>query len=103
MLIDQRFLSPHPRTLLWWQQREQCRQCAHYVRVPTSAKSNGGDAEHCLLGHNHGGSTAWTPSSACIDMRDAGSACGPDGRLFMPLEARETYLDARGTSGCRAG
>lgn len=37
-----------------------------------------------LRGHNHGASTATVPSAACIDMRDEGHLCGPDGLLFEP-------------------
>ena len=84
MPLDQRFLSPHPRTLLWWQQRFECRQCAHYALVETGSREhyNSGTAEHCLLNHRQGASTAPVHSGACIDMRDPGQACGPEGRLF---------------------
>ena len=81
LLLDTRFLQPHPRTLLWWQQREQCRRCVHYRRVDTCARATGqGLAEHCAMGRDCGAMQSET--AACIHMRDAGSRCGPEGWLF---------------------
>ena len=39
--LDERFLRPHPRTVLWWAQRETCRTCAHY-RQERSGESRSG-------------------------------------------------------------
>lgn len=73
--LDERFLRPHSRTVLWWAQRETCRTCAHY-RPELGA--GGETLERCAHGRNSGG----RDGSACIEMRDPGAACGPDGLLY---------------------
>lgn len=67
-MID--FTKPHPRTVAWWTERELCLRCAHLRRQP-------------------GKSTWWcsvVPAAngrkTCIDAREPGHRCGPEGRLF---------------------
>jgi len=84
MEIDTRFLSVHPRTALWWQQREQCRSCKHHSYAPDFMCKKGGTrvgGEKCaVIGSAQGPTT-------CISARDEGFACGPDANLFEPKEA----------------
>lgn len=85
-LLDERFLRPHPRTALWWQQREQCRACAHCVEVVLDAGRDGASmSQRCARGTSYGPgrrSRVLNDSAACIHMRDEGMPCGPEGRLF---------------------
>jgi rRNA maturation protein Nop10 len=83
--LDERFLHLHPRTALWWQQREQCRACAHLSLRESSPKCGG---------HQ---STLWTCLAAsdgrhhsAIEMRDPGSPCGPDATLFHPASPQQS-------------
>lgn len=71
-ITDARFLIPHPRTLLWWEQRRECLRCANCVRV------DGGGAMSCLRMPAAGDRT-------CLSARD--SICGPEARLFAATEA----------------
>ena len=78
MMLDTRFLRVHPRTLLWWAQRETCRTCAHYRQERGGERSSGMSMmDHCAAGRCASGRL-----SACIDMRDEGQACGPEAYLF---------------------
>jgi hypothetical protein len=78
--IDTRFLTVHPRTLLWWRQREQCATCAHLVETPENVRSKSGGGMQC------GVVRAYSPSglASCISARDEGQACGPDAVLWEP-------------------
>ena len=73
------FLVVHPRTALWWEQREVCRRCVNQAETPLTRKANNGVAG--------GGMTcsAAAHTDSCISARDAGAACGPDARLFKAL------------------
>jgi len=71
--IDQRFLSVHPRTALWWEQRAQCEACAHMQRR--------GSAMNCFAVGGDGNDG----DSSCITARDKGGRCGPDALLFQPI------------------
>lgn len=77
-LIDPRFLEVHPRTRLWWQQREQCAKCTHLVRRP------GRTEWQCKAGNKPRDvrSVRWYRS--CHDAREEGSQCGPNAVLFSP-------------------
>ena len=81
MMLDTRFLRVHPRTRLWWAQRETCRTCAHYRREVSPARDGPGSVEHCAAGRGPAGQTA-----ACIEMRDDGQACGTEAALFFLAE-----------------
>ena len=81
MALDTRYLRPHPRTMLWWAQRETCRNCAHYRLESSAAAQGSGTVEHCMAGRCWSGRTA-----ACIDMRDQGQACGTEAALFVPAD-----------------
>lgn len=90
-LLDERFLTVHPRTALWWAEREQCRQCKHHSYVPhvglgTSKRDGGGGTgcgERCALAPSNG--KTLSPGSSCIQARE--ERCGPEARLFEPRKA----------------
>lgn len=92
-LLDTRFLNVHPATSQWWQQREKCRQCRHYLapQTPAVVRARGDyTAERCAL------ALIKTPTrtlyEACIDARGTAEqrgdsvdgVCGPDALLFQP-------------------
>lgn len=78
---DTRFLSVHPRTLLWWREREQCRRCVHYrERSAAGQRHQRTPLQYCVA-LTKGRRYPW----ACIEMRDEGAPCGPLGRLFEPI------------------
>lgn len=84
MLVDERFLTVHPRTALWWEQRETCRQCAHYVAVaskhPRGTRSTGGQ-ESCRA------RACPTHQPSCMESREEGpNHCGPEARWFVPAQ-----------------
>lgn len=66
------FRTVHPRTALWWQQRETCRSCKHLSRRV------GNSAWVCSLAHGR------VPGGllCCIDARDPAGVCGPGASLF---------------------
>jgi len=82
MEIDTRFLTIHPRTALWFKEREQCRACLHHSLIPPDGEHRG-HGERCAKGSRRWND--WT----CIGMRDEGSRCGPDAKLFTPKEKPE--------------
>lgn len=73
--LDQRFLRIHPRTALWFEQRETCERCANCIVMPPLAGRNSGNGGmRCALNK---------PEPYCIDMREVGdSTCGPEARFF---------------------
>lgn len=79
--LDERFLRPHPRTLLWWAQRERCRTCGHYRLESSAAAQGAGTLEHCMAGRRG------IYAAPCIDMRDEGRQCGPDAALYVEVAA----------------
>jgi hypothetical protein len=72
--FDQRFLTLHPRTALWWQQREQCRRCEHHLETQFAGKAGG--QESCAV------SVDGSRLLPCIDAREEGGVCGPRARFF---------------------
>jgi hypothetical protein len=83
-ILDERFLSVHPRTALWWTQRGTCQRCAHCVTVPmrksVATREGGvniGGGMNCAA-VDYGG---FHRRAACIDARDRGE-CGPEAKLF---------------------
>ena len=79
MQIDGRFLTPHPATALWWQQREQCARCAHVL----NQLENFPRAMPVMRCKVTPVSVGRQPHAYCIDARAEGSACGPDAKLFQ--------------------
>jgi hypothetical protein len=75
VLLDRRFLVLHPRTALWWKEREVCAVCVFVVRD--------GHAWRCDA--VAGGSSK--EGAGCMRARDEGQACGPDALLFKPAPA----------------
>jgi len=83
MKLDTRFLTVHPRTVLWWEQREKCDQCQHCVRTPTKTTKGNRVATHP---HRCGITPAGGPTGIayCIDAREPTGDCGPKAKLFQP-------------------
>lgn len=94
-IIDETFLTVHPRTALWWQEREQCAICKH---------------SHSEGDLTHGRRTSKTPvtdpgmrcsgtivqthgrgrriDAFCIDAREEGQRCGPNATLFISIHRK---------------
>jgi hypothetical protein len=91
--IDTRFLTLHPRTAVWWEQREQCMRCAHMTeRGDTSNGLRKPGSEtggmRCLkverkIGSDFAGRHI---QIYCIDAREEGGKCGPAGLLFKEMK-----------------
>lgn len=81
------FTKPHPRTVLWFKERETCKQCRNCVVNPItegSAGRNKGGGWHCIKTRNN--KSGPNPHQACIAAREPGMPCGPDAKLFQPKE-----------------
>ncbi len=78
--LDERFLSPHPDTIVWWGQRAQCRACAHHTTTVGAI-----EAERCLLQPNPQGKGGprGVEMGYCIDARRGTGVCGPHAALFV--------------------
>lgn len=93
--LDTRYLTVHPVTSQWWQQRDKCRQCVHYLapEKPAVVRARGDyTAERCRVAVIS--VTTRTLYEACIDARGTAEqrgdtvdgVCGPDALLFQPKE-----------------
>lgn len=84
--INDRFLSVHPATLLWWEQREQCRTCSHMIYNPLSmpVKEMRCYAAPCKLAPSP--PRGRHVQAYCIDARLPGGCCGPEATLYEPLD-----------------
>lgn len=79
MQIDERFLSVHPATLDWWDQREKCESCRHLNL------REGRDGEGIMLCTRvivDRRSTRDIRGMYCIDARSPDGACGPWASLW---------------------
>lgn len=83
MKLDTQFLTVHPRTALWWEQRKTCDQCEHCDRRPTKASGGGRIVTNP---HRCGITPAGGPTGLayCIDAREPDGECGPHAKLFQP-------------------
>jgi hypothetical protein len=82
--LDERFLTVHPRTVLWWKQRKQCAKCRHQLAQPSTRTTKGhlaGGGLTCLATPINDAVT-----TSCITARDEGRPCGTKAALF---EAKE--------------
>lgn len=80
--LDDRFLKPHPRTVLWAKERTLCAACNNVLRINLSEL-------RCKLQLQGTEKTAAMHASRnvyiyCIDARDPGAPCGSGGELFEP-------------------
>jgi hypothetical protein len=85
ILLDQTFLTPHWRTVLWWKQREQCNRCRRMIESPIKGRAPG-----VHQGSDCGGGMVCDRVTgkfdrSCITARDEGKPCGPDALLFEEL------------------
>ena len=75
MQIDERFLSVHPATAAWWDQRAKCRTCAHLVLVDGH---EGEEDMRCRQMRQNGP----RGHGYCIDARSEEGICRPEARLW---------------------
>lgn len=91
--IDERFLRPHPRTVLWQEQRKKCEACSNLL-IPEGEDSG----MRCsavkmvdVVNKKHtnrfltlakGQQRLQELQAFCIDAREPGAPCGPDAILF---------------------
>ena len=76
--IDQRFLTPHPATALWWEQREKCEKCVHLNRQSYAIR--------CTKTTSIDDFRKSVSYAYCIDARLEGAPCGPNAALFKPKD-----------------
>lgn len=84
MKLDTRFLTVHPRTALWFKQREQCKTCKHVSIELIERRRDCGEQSTTM---RCTASPRYVHSSQhpyCIDAREPGKSCGPDAVLFTP-------------------
>lgn len=79
MKLDTRFLTMHPATSLWHQQRDQCERCAHFV---LREGDEGESIMRCKAVRAPRPANRPVLGAYCIDARQG--ACGPDARLYKP-------------------
>lgn len=71
----------HPATLLWWEQRDTCRRCAHHeVGTLIRPHGDGLGGERCRAAPAERGRREFL---YCIDARLEGGPCGLDAKLFV--------------------
>jgi len=93
LTLDTRFLTVHPVTAKWWQQREQCKQCKHYI-LEDATKRRGEYAARCDASRLPVPGQGNRATEYCIDARAPAEErqdgkpglCGPDAVLFEPKE-----------------
>jgi hypothetical protein len=96
-IIDERFLTPHPATLDWWDQREKCELCAH---MHLSAGAYNEAVMRCWVAPRtmHGRAVEAMHSARgivhvyCIDARLPEGACGPEAKLFAPIPCKRADM-----------
>jgi hypothetical protein len=76
--LSETFLTVHPATALWWQQREQCLRCANSV---AGAGHEGEGVLRCTAVRIAPRRSRPTLGAYCIDAR--AGACGPEATLFQ--------------------
>ena len=77
--LSETFLTVHPATELWWQQREQCLRCANVDRRLEGQKDLS-EVLRCKVVRTPAGRKEW---AYCIDAR--AGACGPEATLFQEV------------------
>ena len=82
MQIDTRFLTIHPATTLWHQQRDQCERCAHFA---LREGDEGESIMRCKAVRVAPRRSRPTLGAYCIDARSEGAACGPDAILYKEI------------------
>lgn len=87
MQIDTRFLTVHPATQVWWQQRERCESCKH-LRL-RQGEGNEGVMRCAVAKHPDPQVRLMLSARAgadlrpyCIDARGEKGSCGPDAALW---------------------
>lgn len=68
--LDTTYLSVHPRTQAWWNERAKCEACIYLVKREK--------VMNCCIGTDTG------ERSPCIKARDPAGVCGTEARLFRP-------------------
>jgi hypothetical protein len=79
-------IDVHPATILWWEQRETCRRCAHHLfALPLKrSQDDGVGGERCKACPAERGKRKLL---YCIDARLEGKPCGPEAKLFVARPA----------------
>lgn len=88
MQIDPTYLVPHPETVKWWAQREQCNTCRH---LSSKAGEGGEGVMRCRAAQRPAplvrrmlAARGVDPQPYCVDARGAQGDCGPQARLYAP-------------------
>lgn len=71
------FLQPHPDTLRWWEQRQQCERCVNVRKREVGRRDMVSTVYSCKSAAFPGKREPY-----CIDARLPGQPCGPDAALF---------------------
>ena len=83
-ITDATMLQPHPATVVWWQQRDKCRACAHYLPSVEGARDRGGERCQRVRARIGGAGKGRHIHTYCPDARAEGAECGPEAALFEP-------------------
>lgn len=75
------FLRPHPDTLLWWEQRQQCELCANCNKREVTRCTQSSHVMRCKVSKTRL-PCGKSYTAYCIDARLPGQPCGPDAALF---------------------
>ena len=78
-ILDERFLTVHPATALWWRQRKLCERCKHLEQVTDA--SGKGILMQC------GKASTWSAFGrqdhrACVQARSEHGCCGAEAKLY---------------------
>ena len=79
MQIDTRFLTVHPATAVWWQQRDKCESCVHFN---LQEGREGESIMRCRAALVFRHPLRPERGVYCIDVRDEDGPCGPDARMY---------------------
>ena len=80
MLLDQRFLTIHPATSAWWDQREKCESC-RWLNLREGTEGEG--VMRCTAVRVDQRATRDLLGAYCIDVRSESGLCGPDAKLYQ--------------------
>lgn len=79
MQIDTRFLTVHPATMTWWDQRETCETCQHLV---LREGREGEAVMRCRQALTFHRPSRTEMGVYCIDARGDDGPCGPQARMY---------------------
>ncbi len=85
-ILNEEFLTVHPATQAWWDQRAKCEACRHVVVKDVDAVAGMSTTLRCRLFPYYVGRAGRGRrlNAYCIDARADEGKCGPDATMFDP-------------------